>query len=113
MARQIIDPRPPIPTAYRSDERVAMQQMARDFTMNKVLPVANELDPQHGLIPDELRKEMGDLGFFGILIPESEGGLGLGTFEYALITEELARGWMSVASIIARAALTFGLDPSQ
>jgi len=113
MARQIIDPRPPIPTAYRSDERVAMQQMARDFTMNKVLPVANELDPQHGLIPDELRKEMGNLGFFGILIPESEGGLGLGTFEYALITEELARGWMSVASIIARAALTFGLDPSQ
>ena len=81
--------------------------------MNKVLPVANELDPQHGLIPDALRDEMGELGFFGILIPEQYGGLGLGVFEYALITEELARAWMSVASIIARAGLVAGLDPSQ
>ena len=45
---------------------------------------------------------MGELGFFGILIPEEYGGLGLGVFEYCLVTEELARGWMSVASIIAR-----------
>ncbi len=45
---------------------------------------------------------MGDLGFFGITIPEEHGGLGLGAFEYCLVAEELARGWMSVASIIAR-----------
>ena len=38
----------------------------------------------------------------GIVIPEPYGGLGLGVFEYCLITEELARAWMSVASIIAR-----------
>ena len=113
MARDLIDPRPPIPTAYRTDDRVAMQEMARDFAMNKVLPVANELDPVHGLIPDALRKEMGELGFFGIIIPEEYGGLGLGVFEYALITEELARAWMSVASIIARSAMAFGLDPKQ
>ena len=36
------------------------------------------------------------------MIPEQYGGLGLGVFEYCLITEELARAWMSVASIIAR-----------
>ena len=42
-------------------------------------------------------------GYFGIRIPAERGGLGLGIFEYCLITEELARGWMSVASIIARA----------
>ena len=101
MPRQIVDPTPPIPAAYRTDERVAIQEMARDFAMNKVLPVANELDPEHGYIPDDLRREMGELGFFGILIPEEYDGLGLGVFEYALITEELARAWMSVASIIA------------
>ncbi len=113
MARTLIDPRPPIPFAYRTDERVAIQEMARDFAMNKVLPVANELDPEHGMIPDSLRKEMGELGFFGILVNERYGGLGLGVFEYALITEELARAWMSVASIIARSGMAAGLDPTQ
>ena len=48
---------------------------------------------------------MAELGFFGILIPEEHGGLGLGIFEYALIVEELARAWMSVASLIARASV--------
>ena len=113
MARTLIDPRPPIPFAYRTDERVAIQEMARDFAMNKVLPVANELDPEHGMIPDSLRREMGELGFFGILVNERYGGLGLGVFEYALITEELARAWMSVASIIARSGMAAGLDPTQ
>ena len=113
MPRQIVDPRPPIPAPYRSDEREAIQEMARDFAMNKVLPVANELDPEHGLIPDGLRREMGELGFFGIMVPERYDGLGLGVFEYALITEELARAWMSVASIIARSGLAAVLDPSQ
>ena len=111
MARPLTDPRPPIPVAYRTDERVAMQEMARDFAMNKVLPVANELDPEHGLIPDSMRAEMGDLGFFGIMVPERYEGLGLGVFEYALVTEELARAWMSVASIIARSALSAQVAP--
>jgi len=113
MPRQIVDARPPIPAAYRTDERVAIQEMARDFAMNKVLPAANELDPEHGLIPDTMRKEMGELGFFGITVPEKYDGLGLGVFEYALITEELARAWMSVASIIARSGIAAALDPSQ
>ncbi len=104
MARDLIDPRPGIPAAYRTPERVAIQEMARNFAMTKVLPVANELDPVQGIIPDAMRQEMGELGFFGIMIPEKYDGLGLGVFEYALITEELARAWMSVASIIARSA---------
>ena len=45
---------------------------------------------------------MGELGFFGILIPEELGGLGLGYFEYCLVAEELSRAWMSVGSLIAR-----------
>ena len=113
MPRQIVDPRPPIPAPYRTDERLAIQEMARNFTMDKVLPAANELDPEHGMIPDELRRERGELGFFGITVPEKYDGLGLGVFEYALVTEELARGWMSVASIIARSGMAATLDRAQ
>ena len=86
-----------------------IQAAAREFTMNEVLPVANELDPIQGEIPMDLRRKMGELGYFGIRTPEEYGGLGLGVFEYCLIAEELARGWMSVASIIARAGGVMGV----
>lgn len=87
---------------FMTEERRAIQAMAREFAMREVLPVANELDPINGEIPMELRDKMAELGFFGILIPEEHGGLGLGAFEYCLVAEELSRAWMSVASIMAR-----------
>src|SRR5580693_8654232 len=87
---------------HLTPERVAMRDMAREFVRAEVLPAANRLDPVKGDMPRELIERMGELGFFGILIPEEYGGLGLGAFEYCLVAEELARGWMSVASIIAR-----------
>lgn len=88
--------------SYMTEERLAMQRLAREFTVNEIRPVANKLDPIKGDIPRDLIESMGDLGFFGILIPEKYGGLGLGAFEYCLVAEELAQGWMSVASLIAR-----------
>src|ERR1700738_3835170 len=87
---------------YLTPERIMMRDMARQFTLEEVLPAANRLDPVKGDMPRELIERMGELGFFGILIPEEYGGLGLGAFEYCLVAEELARGWMSVASLIAR-----------
>lgn len=102
---QVEDLLTPIPSAYHTEERASIQQLARQFAMERVLPVANELDPVQGEIPADIRKEMGELGFFGILAPEEIGGLGLGVFEYCLVTEELARAWMSAASIIARASM--------
>ena len=87
---------------YWTEERHMMRDAAREFTTNEVLPVANELDPEKGEIPRALIDKMGEMGYFGITIPEDKGGLGLGCFEYCVIAEELARGWMSVASIIAR-----------
>ena len=87
---------------FLTEDRLAIQAMARDFAMKEVLPVANVLDPVAGEIPMELRAQMAELGFFGILIPEEYGGLGLGLSEYAIIVEELSRAWMSVASLIAR-----------
>ncbi|MER5769153.1 acyl-CoA dehydrogenase family protein [Streptomyces sp. NPDC001985] len=87
---------------FLTEDRLAIQALAREFVAREVLPVAGELDPVAGEIPMELRRKMAELGFFGILIPEEYGGLGLGVIEYALVVEELARGWMSVASLIAR-----------
>ena len=83
---------------------------ARQFTLDEVLPVANRLDPVQGQIPDSLRQKLADMGYFGIRIPEAYGGSGLGCFEYCLITEQLARGWMSIASIIARGNGTLTID---
>lgn len=94
---------------YMTEERRMIQEMARDFSMNEVLPIANELDPVEGEIPMELRDKMAELGFFGITTAEEYGGMGLGVFELCLITEELARSWMSVASIIVRAHSHMGM----
>ncbi|MFH1794063.1 MAG: acyl-CoA dehydrogenase family protein [Pseudomonadota bacterium] len=91
-----------------SEERRMIQESARVFTRDRVRPTADRLDPVKGEIPRELIEEMAELGYFGILIPEEYGGLGLGAFEYCLVAEELARGWMSVASLIARGNALIG-----
>ena len=87
-----------------------IRDAAREFTLKEVLPVANELDPVEGEIPLSLRAKLADMGYFGIRIGEQYGGSGLGCFEYCLISEQLARGWMSVASIIARGNGTLIMD---
>lgn len=87
---------------YLTGERLEIQAKARRFAMEEVLPLANELDPQKADIPRDFLRRLGAMGYFGIMIDGEHGGMGLGVFEYALITEELARAWMSVASIIAR-----------
>ncbi|HEY4670127.1 MAG TPA: acyl-CoA dehydrogenase family protein [Tepidiformaceae bacterium] len=99
--------------SYITEERQMIQATAREFSMKEVLPVANELDRVKGEIPMSLRDKMGALGYFGIRIPERYGGLEMGAFEYILITEELARGWMSVASIIARGNGLGGINEEQ
>ena len=100
--------------SYLTDERRMIQQAARTFAMKEVLPAANALDHTGGEIPMALRGQMADLGYFGIRIPQEYGGLGLGIFEYVLVTEELSRAWMSVASIIARGnGLLGGFDEAQ
>ncbi|NMH98190.1 acyl-CoA dehydrogenase [Pseudonocardia sp. K10HN5] len=96
-------PIPVVPPPYHSPERERLQAQARRFAAERVLPVANELDPVKGEIPRWLLEEMAAEGYFGITVPTEHGGLGLGAFEYCMVAEELARAWMSVASIIARA----------
>jgi alkylation response protein AidB-like acyl-CoA dehydrogenase len=81
-----------------TEDQQSIRELARDFAVREVLPVADELDPVAGEIPMELRRKLAEVGFFGILIPEQYGGLGLGVLEYSLVVEELSRAWMSVAS---------------
>lgn len=88
---------------YMTPERQMIRDAAREFTMKEVLPLANELDGPDGEIPMSLRDKMVEMGYFGITIPTEYGGMGMGVFEYCLVAEQLARGWMSVASIMARA----------
>ncbi|MFP6681603.1 MAG: acyl-CoA dehydrogenase family protein [Gammaproteobacteria bacterium] len=95
---------------FMTDERVMIREVAREFTMKEVLPIANKLDPVQGQIPASLREKISEMGYFGIRIPEEYGGSGLGCFEYCLIAEQLARGWMSVASLIARGNGTLMID---
>jgi alkylation response protein AidB-like acyl-CoA dehydrogenase len=87
---------------WMTEERLMIQESCRSFAMQEVLPVANRLDPVKGDIPRELIQKMAQLGYFGIVIDEKYGGMGLGAFEYCIVTEELARAWMSVSSLLAR-----------
>jgi alkylation response protein AidB-like acyl-CoA dehydrogenase len=96
-------PSPPeLLSPWRTPERVALQSEARAFAQAVVLPLADELDPQKAEMPTGLVEQLAELGWFGITVGEDHGGLGLGVFEYCLVSEELARAWLSVASILAR-----------
>ncbi len=88
--------------SYFTEERLMIQEAARKFSRDEVFPLANKLDPEKGVFPDSLIDKLGEAGYFGITISEQYGGLGLGCFEYCLIAEEMARSWMSVASLVAR-----------
>ena len=90
------------PHGYMTEERRMLQEAAREFAMNEVLPLANKLDPERADMPRSLIDKMAELGYFCITTPEKYGGMGLGCFEYCLVAEELSRAWMSVGSIIAR-----------
>ncbi len=89
--------------AFLTPDQVALRDRARRFALEEVLPLANELDPQKAAIPPALLEKMGAAGWFGVMVDAEHGGLGGGVLEYCLVAEELARAWMSVASIIARA----------
>ncbi|TSI16995.1 acyl-CoA dehydrogenase family protein [Brevibacterium aurantiacum] len=106
-------PRPNTPH-FMTEDRLEIQALAREFARDVVLPLANELDPIEGQFPDWFVSQMADMGFFGILIPEEYGGLGLGVFEYCLVAEELSRAWMSVGGLLARGnGMGGGFSPEQ
>ncbi len=82
-----------------SETRRQIVDLVRDFVRRDVEPIAADYDAQD-LYPDHLVPKMRDMGLFGITIPEEYGGLGLDYTTFALIFEELSKGWMSVSGII-------------
>ena len=70
-----------------------------DFVEKEIIPNAQELEHADEY-PADIVEDMKEMGIFGLMIPEEYGGLGESLLTYALIVEELARGWMSVSGII-------------
>ena len=81
---------------YLTETHIQVRDMARAFVEENVRPIAQRLDEDESF-PRDLYRQMGELGLFGIAVPESEGGPGFDTVAYAIVMEELSRGYASVA----------------
>ncbi len=86
-------------TTAVSEVRSQITTLVRDFVRREVEPIAQRYDNED-IYPQELIEPMREMGLFGITIPEEYGGLGLDYTTFAVIFEELSRGWMSVSGII-------------
>src|SRR5206468_1395303 len=73
--------------------------MVRQFVDEQVIPIAEEYDHEDKF-PEAVVEQMKELGLFGVTIPEEYGGMGLDLTTYAMIVEELSRGWISISGIV-------------
>ncbi len=71
----------------------------REFVDAEIIPVAGDLE-HNDEYPKDIVDGLKELGVFGLMIPEEYGGLGQSLLTYALVVEEIARGWMSVSGVI-------------
>ncbi|MFH9223873.1 acyl-CoA dehydrogenase family protein [Streptomyces lydicus] len=99
------------------DERFLVRTV-HDFVDEDVKPVVRELEHSN-TYPEALIEQMKRLGIFGLAVPEEYGGTPVSVPCYVLITEELARGWMSLAgamgghTVVAKLLLEFGTEEQQ
>ncbi len=98
-----------------SAEEQSIVETVRNFVDKDVKPVAQHLDHTN-TYPEDLIDTMKEMGVFGLAIPEPYGFVAVSTTCYALVTEELARGWMSLAgamgghTVVAKLILTYGTE---
>ena len=96
-----------------TEEEQAIVEVVRDFVNREVKPVVRELE-HNNTYPENLIEKMKVLGIFGLAIPEPWGDARVSTACYALVTEELSRGWMSLAgamgghTVVAKLVLDYG-----
>lgn len=96
-------------------EEAAIIKVVGEFVDDQVKPVANELEHAN-TYPEALIEQMKEMGVFGLAIPEPYGFVQVSTPCYALVTEELARGWMSLAgamgghTVVAKLLLAYGTE---
>ena len=88
-----------------NDEQLAFKKVLRDFVEKEIKPVANKYEKE-GIYPTEIVETMAEMGLFGMTIPEEYGGLNVDMVSFALVFEEIARGWMGVAGILGSHSLS-------
>jgi alkylation response protein AidB-like acyl-CoA dehydrogenase len=86
-------------TAGLTDLQTEILATVRTFVTKEILPYATELEHEDAF-PDAIVDGMKQLGLFGLTIDEQYGGLGESLLTYALVVEEIARGWMSISGVI-------------
>jgi len=82
-----------------SDEQRELLKLVRQFVDEQIIPVAMDLEHKDEY-PTQIVEGMKEMGIFGLMIPEEYGGLGESLLTYALVVEEIARGWMSISGVI-------------
>ncbi|MET8004757.1 acyl-CoA dehydrogenase family protein [Nonomuraea glycinis] len=87
-----------------NDEQRAFRETLRAFVDKEIVPVATEWE-HSGRYPTEIVEKMKLMGLFGLSVPEEYGGLGADMVSFALVFEEIARGWMGVAGTIGSHSL--------
>jgi alkylation response protein AidB-like acyl-CoA dehydrogenase len=87
------------PYTEKTDEQQAITEMVRQFADEQILPQAEHYDHEDSF-PEPIVEQMKELGLFGVTIPEEYGGMGLDLTTYAMIVEELSRGWISISGVI-------------
>src|SRR5215216_5493594 len=87
------------PYTDKTDEQKAICEMVRQFADEQIIPNAEHYDSADEY-PEPIVEQMKDLGLFGVTIPEDYGGMGLDLTTYAMIVEELSRGWISISGVV-------------
>ena len=82
-----------------TEDQTEILKAVRQFVDEQIIPVAQELEHADEY-PQDIIDGLKELGVFGLTIPEEFGGLGESLLTYALVVEEIARGWMSVSGVI-------------
>ena len=86
-----------------TDDHEALREVVRDFVDKHVMPTVMEREANDEY-PDDLLPVLADMGVMGMSIPEEYGGSDVDYVSYALVFEELARGWMGLASVVGSSA---------
>src|SRR5437588_4618221 len=87
------------PYTDKTDEQKAISEMVHQFADEQIIPNAEHYDHADEF-PEPIVEQMKELGLFGVTIPEEYGGMGLDLTTYAMIVEELSRGWISISGIV-------------
>jgi len=86
-------------TAGLTEVQTEILATVRSFVDKEIIPNASALEHADEF-PDDIVEGMKEMGLFGLTIPEEFGGLGESLLTYALVVEQIARGWMSVSGVI-------------